>query len=289
MNINNILEVFAPIKFLLINSRIYKYSATLFFVYCTLSQLSRIYMQLRITKLQPVTCYIELISDMIFVTIYSLIAGFSGLYYSLINRKKLTKFVTKTENNLYTLRLYFNSTISLNRQRQLARFCVITIILHKMICLIIGLIFTKIRPEFKADTFSYALFVVTTTTSSMLMLSIRLLTLAFLVLLSIVANQLQALIRVDCKGSLKYGKINVEIFQQSSILIEIFGVITLTTLGNSFGDIFNAMWNISMPNGSCILGDSISILATCCIWSIAVIGSGERVNIEVWICFMLFI
>lgn len=276
MNTNKIPQVFSPINFLFKNFRIYKFFTTLFFVLYAPLHLSWIYWQL--TKVQLV-CYTEIISGMIFMAIYSVIAGFSGIYYCLICQNKLIKLVSKIQHDIRNLTLYFSRNISFHRQRQLVRCSVITLTLFKFSYLILEVIFTRNRPGLR--TYRFVVFVLNCTSGSMLWLWIRLLTFVVLVLLSIVGYQIQELIRVKCKSSWTYAKLNVEIFEQSSLLNQIFGVIVLAMIAHSFGDLFITLWTMSEPKGSYVLGDSWYILTSCCLWNIAIVETGEQVNKEV--------
>lgn len=283
----NILEIFMAnpiINYLLINipensnrkKYLYKYPFIILLILCAVLRLFWWYWQLKTVQS---ACYAEIIAGIIIVTYYSLLTILSRIYHTLKARHFLKKLFKKIDENVQTLQYEFQKVISFNRQRMVVKYSVIALTIYILLFLISGLSVMAYDP--RIVMLEYILDVLGESATWLQAAWILYFTGTELVLLSILVNQIQTLSKLEGKFNSGYAKLNVGVNEQSTLINEIFGLITLTSIVDSFRDIVLILWSASKPDSSCIMGGFEYVIFASCIWNLVIIECGQRPYREV--------
>lgn len=89
------------------------------------------------------------------------------------------------------------------------------------------------------------------------------------------------MIRIQGRRGYQYAKLCSEMYEQSMLINDVFGLITLTIITDNLGHFVLAIWGWMDPNGTCIVGDHQYILFVCCVWNIVVSETRRRACSEV--------
>lgn len=283
----SILEIFTAnpiINYLLINipensnrkKYLYKYPFIILLMFCAFLRLFCWYWQL---KTVPSVCYAETIAGIIIDTYFSLLTILSRIYHTLKARHDLKQLFNKIDENVRTLEYEFRTIISFNRQRIVVKYSVIALALYISVFLLSGLSVMAYDPSIVI--LEYIADVVGESASWLQAAWILYFTAIELVLLSILVNQIQTLSKLDFKFNLGYAKLNLGVNEQSTLINEVFGIITLTSIVDSFRDIILILWSVSKPDSSCIMGGVEYGIFAVCIWNLVIIECGQRPYREV--------
>lgn len=217
-------------------------------------------------------CSSEIISGFLAVLIYSTITILGCTFYALEGSKKLKTLLSISTKNIHTLRHNFQTKISLNRQRLLVKYSVVGLLLYKLAS-------SSRQLYFKEKGTEYVTEVIGLIAATVLISWIWFFILIEIVLLSILADQIQAM--VACKWYYRYENLCVDIYEQLILVKNIFGLVTLSIMAENFGDILLAVWSASQPTASCIMGQYQYLMFLCFMWNISIIESWQRVRRKV--------
>lgn len=279
MNTMNTEELFTTnrlVNYLLVNipdycfikTCLYKWSATIVLLLSALLRLAWWYSQLKRTK---AACSTEIIAGFIHVLIYAMFTILCAILYTLNGRRKLKTLLAIINQTIQSLNANFKLTILLTRQQLVVKYSVISLSIYAFLFLIHGYYFQD------NDT----IFILSAAAATILVSWLRFFIFIELILLSMLVNEIEAMRRVNSKWHHRYANLCVDIYEQSTLINNLFGLILLTIMVENFGDILLTMWSASNPHSSCIMLHYQYLLFVCCIWNIAIIESGERVKNEV--------
>lgn len=264
----------------LTKSRLLKYFLITTFALYTPTSILWIFLQL---NQENRDCYTEIIATVIVVCLYTVVTNLGGSHFLLTGRRKLKKSSTKINVMIKNLQLYFQTNITFHRQRQVANGCIILCTVASLFIFanIIGVAIFDPKLS-KSGIFMFLLFIAGGVLTSFQAGWIWLLTFTQLILISILVNQIQGMCRVERKWHYRYAQLCLDIFQQSSLLNQVFGHINLVFIYTNFGAMILTMWSAAMePNATCMMAYFQYTFFICCLWSIVIIESGERPNREV--------
>lgn len=249
-----------------------KWSATIVLLLSALLRLIWWFSQLKRNK---AACSTEIIAGFIHVLIYAMFTILSAILYTLNGTKKLKALLAIINQTIQSLNANFKLTIFLTRQQLAVKYSVISLSIYAFGFLIHGYYLEE------NDT----IFLVSAAAATILVSWLRFFIFIELIFLSILVNEIEALRRVNFKWDYRYANLCVDIYEQSTLINNLFGFIALTIMVENFGDILLTMWSASNPHYSCIMLRYQYLLFVCCIWNIAIIESGQRVKNEVRIRF----
>lgn len=226
-------------------------------------------------------CSTELSATMILLCLQTFLKNFAGIHY-LLNGSNLEMILTKINVVIEGLHLTFRTKISLYWHRRVAKSSMIVstvIALHIMFVHLFDVIFDPDQLKIRS-----AIMLIVLVTGDILTalqtVWIFLFTLAQLILISILISQIQAMIPVNRKWHYRYALQYLNIFEQSSIVNDVFGIVTLVAISSSFGNMVLTSWNVLQPDASCF-GEFRYMLFIYFFWTLVVIESGQRMNKKV--------
>lgn len=212
------------------------------------------------------------------MSIATFLASFSGIYYVLYGKTKLKSFLTNVNTDICNLKVFFKKNISLNRQRRFVNYSFFMLSLYCAAFFIQVLILGDYKNLGILRSIHYILCCVA---AGFLLLWLWAFSLMELVLRSILANLMEAMMQVKDKFQPQFSKICLHIYVQWNLLNKIFHVVLLAVLIDNFGYILLTIWSTSEPKASCVMGDYQYMLIICFLVNIIIIESGERVKRKV--------
>lgn len=274
-----ILKIFPIINYSLKNYpenfSIIKYFFLLLFLSCLVSQFAYIYWQLNHIK---VDCQTEILAGMITFAINAILTALSGIYFTFKGRSILKSFLTKITSVISDLNLILNTNISLQRQNRATNFSVVALSLYLFTYLTLAL---SASSDLRLPVFESLVIVLCVASSAWQMALIWFFIIIECVSLSILTTQTRALIRVEQKWNFPYANLCVNVFDQSMMVNEIFGITALTSVIQNLGNIILSLWSRLHSETVCMMGNYQYIFVICCMFSVAIVESGHKTCSEV--------
>lgn len=262
------------VNYLLLNNK--RPIIAIVLIFCTLIRLSWWFSSF--WHWDNAACIPEVLAGVIATIIYTVLIIPAVVNYTQNGTKQLTTLLSIINNATDTLEATFKSNISLNFQRLVVKYSVLSLSVY--ISVVISA-FYILDPNPVFGLLNKVLYILGSTITLTTSLWINFLILMELILLSILGAEIESMVGVVRKWDYRYANLCVGIGVQWILVTQIFGVVTLTFVTDNFKDILLTIWSSTVPNASCSMNGFQFMLVLCCIWIIAIIESGERVNRKV--------
>lgn len=279
MTSQQILKIFPIINYSLKNYpekfSIIKYVFLFLFLSCLVSQFTWIYWQLNHIE---VDCQTEILAGMITFAINAILTALSGIYFTFKGRSTLKSFLTKITSLISDLNQSLNTNISLQRQNRATNFSVIALSLYLFTYLTLALLASS---DLRLTMFESLVILLCVVSSAWQMALIWFFIIIECVSLSLLTTQTRTLIRVEQKSNFRYANLCVNVYDQSMMVNEIFGITALTSVIQNLGNIILSLWSRLHSETVCMMGNYQYIFVICWMFSVAIVESGRKTCSEV--------